>query len=192
MLPDPESAPHNVLKVVAVAELVGLVDGLARPGDLDTFVAATGRLQDLGVGRHAPGSAGGSALDLAILAERMVEAIDGSPMPAEEWPALLRTLGEELVGDLVGVSLTSVRRYASGARRTPDDVADRLHTVALLVASLFGSYNDLGVRRWFHRPRTALNGKAPAEVLAGEWSSDDADVVAVRVLADSLLGAAAG
>jgi hypothetical protein len=84
------------------------------------------------------------------------------------------------------------RRCASGAHRTPDDVADRLHTVALVVASLNGSYNDLGVRRWFHRPRTALNGKAPADILAGDWSSDDADVVSVQALADSLLGAAAG
>jgi hypothetical protein len=37
-----------------------------------------------------------------------------------------------------------------------------------------------------------LNGKAPADVLTGAWSSDDADVVSVRALADSLLGAAAG
>jgi hypothetical protein len=62
----------------------------------------------------------------------------------------------------------------------------------LVVASLNGSYNDMGVRRWFHRPRTALNGKAPSDILAGAWSSDDADVVSVRALADSLLGAAAG
>lgn len=192
MLPDPTTAPYLVLRVVSVAELVGLVDPATEPlTSLDTFAAATGRLQGLGVGRHARGSATGSASDLAMLAGQMLEAIDGSPLPAREWPALVRILGEELVGDLVAVSPTSVRRYASGARRTPDDVAERLHTVALVVASLYGSYNDLGVRRWFRRPRTALHGKAPGDVLAGDWSSGDTDVLAVRDLADSLLGAAA-
>ena len=173
--------------VVSVAELVGIVDPLIQPnGTVDSFYTATDGFQGLGIGRHAP------AGDVARLAGHMAEAVDGSPMPAVEWPALLRSLGEELVGELVGVSPTSVRRYAAGARRTPDDVADRLHTVALVVASLNGSYNDVGVRRWFHRPRTALNGKAPADILAGDWSSDDADVVSVQALADSLLGAAAG
>ena len=194
MLPDPQSVPHLMLQVVSVAELVGLVDPLAeRSRAIDTFAAPTQRLQQPGVGRHAPvAMAHGSPYDMGFVAAQMLEAIDGSPMPALEWPALLPTLGEELLADLVAVSLTSVRRYASGARRTPDDVADRLHTVALVVASLQGSYNDLGVRRWFHRPRTALSGKAPADVLAGDWSSDDPEVVAVRSLADSLLGAAAG
>jgi len=178
------TATHHMLRVVSVAELVGIVDPLIQPnGTVDSFYTATDGFQGLGIGRHAP------AGDVARLAGHMAEAVDGSPM---EWPALLRSLGEELVGDLVGVSPTSVRRYASGARRTPDDVADRLHTVALVVASLNGSYNDVGVRRWFHRPRTALNGKAPADILAGDWSSDDADVVSVQALADSLLGAAAG
>ncbi|MEP6650092.1 MAG: hypothetical protein ABJA74_09280 [Lapillicoccus sp.] len=181
------AATHHMLRVVSVAELVGIVNPLTQPdGTVDTFYTATDGFQGLGVGRHAP------AGDVARLAGHMAEAVDGSPMPVVEWPALLRTLGEDLVGALVRVSPTSVRRYASGTRRTPDDVADRLHTVALVVASLNGSYNDVGVRRWFHRPRTALNGNAPADVLGGEWSSDDADVVAVRVLADSLLGAAAG
>jgi uncharacterized protein (DUF2384 family) len=181
------TATHHMLRVVSVAELVGIVDPLIQPnGTVDSFYTATDGFQGLGIGRHAP------AGDVARLAGHMAEAVDGSPMPAVEWPALLRTLGEELLGELVGVSLTSVRRYASGARRTPDEIADRLHTVALVVASLNGSYNDLGVRRWFHRPRTALNGKAPADILTGAWSSDDADVVSVRALADSLLGAAAG
>jgi len=71
------------------------------------------------------------------------------------------------------VSTSSLRRYTAGARPTPDDVAARLHHVALIVGDIAGSYNDIGVRRWFTRPRTQLGTQTPATVLTG--ASHDGD-----------------
>jgi transcriptional regulator with XRE-family HTH domain len=88
---------------------------------------------------------------------------------------------------LLGVSASSLRRYLSGERDTPDDVADRLHHVALIVGDLAGAYNDVGIRRWFDRKRTALGGRTPASLLAGEWRPDDEGPQKVRELARSLV-----
>ena len=46
--------------------------------------------------------------------------------------------GGELLGCLVGVSVSSTRRYLSRARHTPDAVAARLHFIALVVGDLAG------------------------------------------------------
>lgn len=122
----------------------------------------------------------------------MVEALDASPMPAGEWLPAREVLGDELLARLAGgVSPSSLRRYASGARATPDDVAWRLHLVARILASLLGSYNDYGVRRWFERRRTALDGMAPVEILQAARDEDDPLVLAVLALADDLVGAGA-
>jgi transcriptional regulator with XRE-family HTH domain len=94
--------------------------------------------------------------------------------------------GEQLAS-LLGISLSSLRRYESGGRETPDDVAARLHHVALIAGDLAGAYNEVGIRRWFERKRTALGGKAPAALLAGEWNPDDAGPQKVRSLAQSLV-----
>ena len=85
---------------------------------------------------------------------RVNEALDASPVPASEWPALHRVLGPDLLARLLQISTVSLRRYQSGARKTPDDVAVRLHALALMVGDLAGAYNDAGIRRWFARPRT--------------------------------------
>jgi hypothetical protein len=122
----------------------------------------------------------------------MVEALDASPIPGGEWRPAREVLGDELLARLVGgISPSSLRRYAAGARETPDDVAWRLHVVARLLASLLGSYNDYGVRRWFERRRTALDGKAPAEVLQAADDEGDEHLRRVLALADDLVGAAA-
>ena len=85
------------------------------------------------------------------------------------------------------MSASSLKRYASGERDTPDEVAARLHHVALIVGDLAGAYNEVGVRRWFERKRTALNGRAPAALLAGDWNPDDSSPQKVRELARSLV-----
>ena len=60
--------------------------------------------------------------------------------------------------------------------------------LALLVADLGGAYNDVGMRRWFERPRTQLDGKSPRQVLRGTWTPDDADAQRLRALAAELVG----
>jgi hypothetical protein len=77
--------------------------------------------------------------------------------------------GDELLGQILSISHPSLRRYAAGERRCPDGVATRLHWLALVVEALEGSYNAIGIRRWFARPRQALAGATPLALLEGNW-----------------------
>jgi hypothetical protein len=77
------------------------------------------------------------------------------------------------------------------ARATPDDIAARLHFLALVVGDLAGAYNDIGIRRWFDRPRTTLGGRTPRQLLRGAWNPGDAGPTKIRELARSLVAAAA-
>jgi hypothetical protein len=120
--------------------------------------------------------------------EQINDQIEMSPQPAGEWAPVMATLGEDLLAELVGVSVSSVRRYAAGSRPTPQEIAERLHFLALLIADLAGSYNDFGIRRWLNRPRTPLGGRSPASLL-GEFDPDGPDAAAVSRLAASLVGA---
>ena len=124
---------------------------------------------------------------LSVLLDKISEALDQSPAPAHEWRALQRILGLELLARLLGISESSARRYSSGRRSTPDTVAARLHFLAFVVGDLAGAYNDIGVRRWFDRPRRRLDGNTPAQALGEGWSPDDGRPRRVRELARSLL-----
>jgi hypothetical protein len=128
-----------------------------------------------------------TAEELAALLKTMIAALEASPAPAFEWAGLSRVFDAEQLASLLSVSLSSLKRYQSGDRTTPDPIAARLHFLALLVGDLAGSYNDIGVRRWFQRKRTRLDGRAPAELLAGEWDPDDAAPRRVRELARELV-----
>lgn len=121
----------------------------------------------------------------------LLDALEESPLPEMEWRGLERILGADLLADLTGVSPSSLRRYAAGTRATPDEVAARLHFLALVVGDLSGSYNDIGVRRWFARRRTQLGGRTPVELLRGAWDPQEEGPAQVRSLAAALLGAPA-
>jgi uncharacterized protein (DUF2384 family) len=129
--------------------------------------------------------------ELASLLTLLIAALERSPVPTHEWPSLSRVFEPDQLAGLLGVSLSSLRRYQSGARQTPDEVAERLHFLALVVADLAGAYNDIGIRRWFERPRTLLRGKRPADVLAGGWDPEDPRPQEVRQLAQSLVAISA-
>lgn len=121
---------------------------------------------------------------------RTLDAIDASPRPEGEWQPAREMLGDELLARVLGdISASSLRRYASGVRATPDDVAWRLHIVARLLASLVGSYNAYGIRRWFDRPRLQLDERTPANVLREADHEHDRDIRTVLALADALVGA---
>ena len=47
--------------------------------------------------------------------------------------------------------------------------------------------NDIGVRRWFDRPRQRRDGSTLAQTLGERWSPDDDDPRRVRELARALL-----
>lgn len=145
------------------------------------------RLRDIGLPGGVQLDDAATAEEVGHWAEAAVAAIEGSPLPDKEWTALHDILGDLLPG-LVGVSASSAGRYRSGARTTPDAVAARLHVLTLIVSDLSGSYNDFGIRRWFQRPRAQLDGRAPADILTGEWDPDSGEVRRVRDLAAWLTG----
>jgi hypothetical protein len=132
----------------------------------------------------------GDVHDLLEALRATVDAIDASPRPEGEWGPAREILTDDLLAEVLGdISVSSVRRYAAGKRRTPDDVAWRLHTVARVLAALVGSYNGYGIRRWFVRPRSALEGARPVDVIAAAPGEHDVGLQAVIRLAEDLVGA---
>lgn len=123
--------------------------------------------------------------------QAMNDQIEMSPVPAGEWGPAISALGEELLGSVLGISTSSVRRYHAGSRPTPQDAAERLHFVALLLADLAGSYNDYGLRRWFTRPRTALDKRRPIDLLGDNFDPEGPEADQLRGLAASLSEAGA-
>lgn len=121
----------------------------------------------------------------------MNDQIEMSPLPGGEWRPAVACLGEDLLAELLGVSVSSVRRYSAGARDTPQEVAERLHFVALLLADLAGSYNDYGIRRWFTRPRSALQGRRPYDALGDGFDPEGEPARQLQQLAVSLVAAGA-
>lgn len=128
---------------------------------------------------------------LATLIARLDDALSQSPMPDRELRELRRTFELDQLADLLGTSPVSLRRYLGGTRTVPDGVAARAHWLALVVADLAGSYNLIGVRRWFERPRAQLGGRSPRQALGDGWTPDQPSAGDVRDLAAALVGAAA-
>jgi hypothetical protein len=120
------------------------------------------------------------------LLDRLSTAIDESPSSEYGWRSLQGIFGTERLAGLLGTSPTRVRRYHSGARSMPYVLAARLHFLAALVGDLAGAYNELGIRRWFDRPRSLLDGRTPADILQGDWHPEAPEPQRLRDLARSL------
>ena len=180
----------QAIRVATRAEAMGLLgSGIRRERMADLVGDAFDALARAGIARREVASLDGAAPeDLPEIVSRVAEALEGSPHPETEWSAVTARLGDDLVARLCQVSLSSLARYASAVRPTPDAVAHRLHHLALVVADLAGSYNDRGIRRWFERPRPQLDGLAPASLLTGDWDPDDAGPRQVAALAAALVG----
>ncbi|MGH9312917.1 MAG: hypothetical protein ACRD1S_06935 [Vicinamibacterales bacterium] len=195
-----DTAPHAAggVRHLAVeawrrAEAMGLVEEAAdtpRRLDAAAVMRLARRVRAAGIARvpalrlenvEAP-----SPEELADLLRLVIAALEASPVAKYEWPAVARVFEPERLAVLLGISLSSLRRYLSGARHTPDEVAARLHHLALVVGDLAGAYNEVGIRRWFDRKRSALAGRSPSALLAGAWSPEDKGPQQVRALARSL------
>jgi hypothetical protein len=131
----------------------------------------------------------GAPVRLGRAIGRLDEALRSSPLPAREFRQLLEVFDVDQLAGLVGASAVSLRRYTAGKRAVPDEIAARVHWLALVVSDLAGAYNHIGVRRWFDRRRSWLDGKSPREVLRTGWQPDDPDVERARLLAAALAGA---
>jgi hypothetical protein len=192
-LAESHSTGTLALLLVARAQLMGVLPPATHVVDGELLAELAEQLQKRGIGTIAAASLARAVrsepVDDAALAEALratTEAVAASPHPEGEWPAARELLDDDLLGRLVRVSSSSLRRYAKGERKTPDDVAWRLHLVVRLLAALLGSYNAYGVRRWFLRPRSALGGETPTAVL--ERGEPEEDVRRVVELAEALLG----
>jgi hypothetical protein len=163
--------------------------------DLETVRAMAQRAAGAGIGESAAVAlrtrTKPQSQDVEAALETLRAALEASPVPEFEWPSLIELFGAEQLAGLVGVSVASLRRYAGGSRPTPDAVAARLHLLAQLTADLRGAYSEVGVRRWFERKRTQLDGLAPRDILKSDWDPDATGPQEVRALARSLAGASA-
>ena len=181
--------------LLARAQVMGLLpEDIEQPMRLDAGLLAriADEFEAAGVATHAAARLRLEEPQLEEALEATLEALDASPQPEGEWEPARELLGDDLLGRILGgVSSSSIRRYATGLRETPDDVAWRLHAVARILASLIGSYNDYGIRRWFERRRSALGGKTPAQMLARARDEDDLGLARVLDLAGALVGAGA-
>ena len=175
---------------------MGLVEPDAGvPGDLNSARYLANRVRKAGIAGAAAAALSNAEVptpeELAGLLQTMIAALEASPVPKFEWAGVTRVLDDEALASLLGVSISSLKRYQSGERDTPDPIAARLHLLALVVGDLAGTYNDIGIRRWFMRKRTRLDGRAPAQLLAGEWDPEDAGPARVRQLARELVSLSA-
>lgn len=183
-------------RVIAFAATTGLLENVdVRALDMPTWRTVLKRLRELGIGKIQGNVAIGTrdlhGKELSRAIEVIYNAIEASPMPTAEWTSMRALLKDELLERLLGVSRQSIQRYATGERNTPQQVAARLHAIALIASDLAGSYNEFGIRRWFDRPRAQLSGKSPAAILKGNWEPDADLPRKVRELAAVLSGAAA-
>lgn len=128
-------------------------------------------------------SAGGASRD-QLLAE-VYERLEECPSPDTEWQSVRDVLDDDILAGLLAISQVSLRRYAKGERPCPDLAAARLHWLALVIEELEGTYNAYGIRRWFQRPRAALDGQAPLDRLQGPWDPDDNAIQSILALAQS-------
>jgi hypothetical protein len=173
---------------VRLAELMGLYRRPAgEPLDRRVVDELAEALAKAGIAERVALAAQFRGRQRGRLAAALLSALEDSPLPRPEIPALADILGLERLSELAGVSTPSLRRYSTGERTTPDAAAQRIHFLVRLVAVLAGSYNEFGVRRWFERPRSQLDGHAPAEFLAGDWDPDQPGPARVLGLAETLL-----
>ena len=199
---DPFDTPdvaRKALDTVRQIEAMGLLS--AEPVerlDVETFDEIVGRVSGAGIAtgilaalRQDLRSERPNLERLSKSLEQLNEILASTPAPSSEWPRLTRLFGVDRLSGLLGTSPGSARRYKASSRTTPDEIAARLHFLAMVVGDLAGAYNDIGIRRWFERKRKALAGQSPSEILTGAWNPDDPEPSRVRELARSLVASPA-
>lgn len=187
----PSRVPRLAFEAARRAEAMGIVAPSPLRADVGTIRELANHVRRAGIGTSAADILNNveqpDQAELAALLETIVAALEASPVPRFEWRGLARVFSPDELAALLAVSVSSLKRYQSGERETPDDVAGRLHLLALIVGDLAGSYNDVGIRRWFHRKRTLLGGRTPASFLKPGWDPDDEGPSRVRALARELV-----
>ena len=179
-----------VLKAESMGVLITPVDTLKL--DLEALIGVVRDITSLGIGLKVVINPDRwreySADDLCTKIRTLSQILEESPQPATEWKKLRELFSDEMLSDILVVSEQSIRRYATKERTTPDEVALRLHWLALVVGDLHGAYNSDGVRKWFIRPRKSFGNSTPLAMLVGHnWTPTDKDAVNIRNFAHSLI-----
>jgi uncharacterized protein (DUF2384 family) len=183
----------RALDLVRRASAAGLLrdHGLIQRLDLALLRSIAHEAATEGVGQEAALTLldeGARPDQVAAAISQLDDALSESPIPARELQQLLAIEDVDQLADWTGSSAVSLRRYAAGTREMPDELAERIHWLALVVADLAGAYNQFGIRRWFERPRAQLDGRAPRDFLHGRWDPESGEVEGVRRLAEALAG----
>jgi len=196
----PFTSPRVAFRAVTAlgrADAMGLfpADAHIKTLDLPSFRKLVRHIHRAGIARNIQleleHDGATSVADLERTLENLNLALEESPAPEFEWNRLTDVLGLELLSRLLGISLSSVRRYKAVARTTPDDVADRLHYLSLIVGDLGGAYNEIGIRQWFERKRAQLDGRTPLDWLKARWKPSQPGPRRVQDLARALVASPA-
>lgn len=194
----PFSVPNVIRpysRLIGRARIMGLISNrtpIKELADESHFFQLLKRIREVGIANNIDFRMENvSSEELAADVQKVYDAMAESPVPHSEWPSLEKILGAELLARLVGISLSSIHRYRSGSRTTPDKIAARLHFLALVVEDLAGIYNEYGIRRWFDRKRTLLDGLSPSEILTDDWDIDSSGPTKVKNLAHTLVALSA-
>jgi hypothetical protein len=180
------------------AEAMGLVERALPTQEFD-FTSVQKILRgvcDAGIARSpmldldSADTEGPDSNNVAELMQMVIAALEASPTPHFEWRSVSRVFDAECLAALLGISVSSLRRYQVGMRITPDDVAARLHFLALVISDLAGACNENGVRHWFHRQLALRGDKGPGVLLSGVWNPEDEGPQRVRALARALVARA--
>jgi hypothetical protein len=193
----PFTSPQIAFQAVtalARADAMGLLPAEAHIEtlDLSSFRKAVRHIHRAGIARNIQFEfADFSAPDLERSLECLNLALEESPVPEFEWNRLGEVLGLDLLSRLLCISGSSIRRYRANARTTPDDVAERLHFLSLVVGDLAGAYNEIGIRQWFGRKRAQLDGRTPLDLFKDRWNPTQPVVRRVQDLARALVASPA-
>ena len=193
----PFTSPRLAFQAVTAlgrADAMGLLpaDEHIQTLDLISFRRAVRHILRAGIARNIQlelVDASGPNLERTL--EHLNLALEESPVPEFEWNRLTDVLGLELLSRLLGISASSIRRYKAAARTTPDDIAERLHFLSLIVGDLSGAYNEIGIRQWFERKRAQLDGRTPLDWLKAPWKPTQPGPRRVQDLARALVASPA-
>jgi hypothetical protein len=98
----------------------------------------------------------------------------------------VRIYGIAAAAVLLAIPTADLRAYRDGSHAVPAVVAGRIRYLVLVTDQLVGAYDPAGVRRWWQRPRVALDGRSPRGALGRDWDPVDSNASAVLALARSL------
>ena len=77
----------------------------------------------------------------------------------------MRTYGTAATAALLDIPTTAFRAYVDDTRAVPAVVAGRVRYLVRVTDQLVGAYDAMGLRRWWERPRVALDGRSSRAAL---------------------------